>query len=207
MFVLYYVLMLAGMSNYRNYIAHVAGGEDTSLAASVNKVRRSIVSYVLVKTALNVSNGIITGAICYAFGLEFAIFWGFLAFLLNYIPSIGSTTAIILPTVMGVLQFESVPKMFFLWFAITGYQMLMGNFIEPKIMGDRMRLNTLTVIFGLVFWGYLWGLPGMILSVPLLVIVKLVFEQIPAMNVVSRLMSHAPKFDKKEAEEARKSET
>jgi AI-2 transport protein TqsA len=67
-------------------------------------------------------------------------------------------------------------------------QFIIGNLIDPKVMGDRMRLNSITVIFGLVFWGYIWGIPGMLLSVPLNVIVKLILEQSESLSIAARIM-------------------
>jgi len=76
---------------------------------------------------------------------------------------------------------------------LLALQLTMGNFVEPKLLGNRLRLNTVTVIFGLVFWGYLWGIPGMILSVPLMVVLKLTFEYIPSTRIFARLMSYPEK--------------
>jgi predicted PurR-regulated permease PerM len=72
---------------------------------------------------------------------------------------------------------------------LGGAQFIMGNYVEPLIAGHKLNLNTVTVIFGLVFWGWLWGIAGMMLSVPLMVIIKLVLEQIPDMGYIARLMS------------------
>ena len=147
-----------------------------------------------IKVIVSSSTGIIAGLVCMAFGVKFAVFFGFLTFLLNFIPSIGSIIATIPPVLMAMIQFDTFQRPILILIILGLVQMTIGNFIEPKIMGDRLRLNTVTVIFGLVFWGIIWGIPGMLLSVPLLVILKLILEYSDTLSVVARIMgSHTKK--------------
>ena len=120
--------------------------------------------------------------------LNFAFFFGFIAFLLNFIPSIGSILATIPPFMMAFIQFDTLQPVVLLLLILSTIQMVMGNLVEPIITGDRLKLNTLTVIFGLVFWGYIWGLAGMIISIPLLVLLKLIFEHFPDTQIFARIM-------------------
>ncbi len=190
MFALYYVVLLAGLSKYESYLIYVGSGNPT-LITTYKKVQKSIFRYVIIKSLINIANGGLIYLICLIFGIKFAIFWGFLTFLLTFIPSIGSTMAIVFPALMGVIQYDSLQSILFFILCLTIVPFVIGNFLEPKIFGNRLSLNTLTVIFGLVFWGYLWGVAGMVLSVPLLVIIKILFEHIPSLSVVSRIMGKA----------------
>ncbi|MFP4368696.1 MAG: AI-2E family transporter [Candidatus Kapaibacterium sp.] len=191
MFSLYYVILLAGMSEYKNYFRYVGGEErGDQFVTNYEMVQRSIYQYMTVKTLISIATGMLAFAITTAFGIKFAIFWAFLTFLLNYIPSIGSTIATLGPIVMAFIQFDSFEPIFFLAVSLTTVQMVMGNLVEPIIMGNRLRLNTLTVIFGLVFWGYIWGVTGMILSVPLLVILKIILERFPEFSIFARIMGY-----------------
>jgi AI-2 transport protein TqsA len=94
---------------------------------------------------------------------------------------------------MAIIQYDTFSVPITLAVILLILQLTMGNFIEPKLLGNRLRLNTVTVIFGLVFWGYMWGIPGMILSVPLMVVLKLTLEYIPSTRVLARLMSYPEK--------------
>jgi predicted PurR-regulated permease PerM len=138
---------------------------------------------------VNITQGIIVWGICSLFGLKFALFLGVIAFIIHFIPNIGAILSTILPTIMAIVQFDDTGTIIGMTAILGGAQFIMGNYVEPLIAGHKLNLNTVTVIFGLVFWGWLWGIAGMMLSVPLMVIIKLVLEQIPDMGYIARLMS------------------
>lgn len=191
MFALYFVILLAGMTNYQEYISYVVK-DDQRFINEIASLQRSVSTYMTIKVIVSATTGIITGIICMLFGLKFAVFFGFLTFLLNFIPSIGSIIATMPPFLMAIIQFDTFQPAIIILIILGVLQMTIGNFIEPKIMGDRLRLNTVTVIFGLVFWGIIWGIPGMLLSVPLLVILKLIFAYSDSLSVIARIMgSHS----------------
>lgn len=191
MFTLYYILLLLGLANYQKFLRFVGGSDGDQLLNHFEKVQKSVVQFMLVKTITSFATGSLAMLVCFIFGIKFAIFWGFVTFVLNFIPNIGSTIATIFPVSMAFIQYDSIAPPFLLLGILFSIQFTIGNLIEPKIMGDRLRLNTLTVIFGLVFWGYLWGIPGMMLAVPLLVLFKLTIERIPSMRIVARIMERA----------------
>jgi AI-2 transport protein TqsA len=192
-FALYYVMLLAGMSGYKKFVRYVGGQKSELALKEYENIQKSVSSYIWIKTVISIITGLLTFLFCIIFGIKFALFWGFIAFLLNFIPSIGSILGTILPILMGIIQLDSFQELFILATLLVAMQFTMGNVIEPIVMGSRMRLNTLTVLFGLVFWGYLWGIPGMILSVPLLVIMKLILERFPSFSFVGRLMGYPDK--------------
>lgn len=194
MFALYYVLLLAGMSEYKKYIRYVGGDKNSdSLLKEYENIQYSVFSYMYIKTIISIATGLFTFLTCYFFGIKFALFWGFTAFLLNFIPSIGSIIGTVFPILMSVIQFDTFQTIFLLSVIIISIQFTLGNIVEPIIMGNRLRLNTLTVLFGLVFWGYIWGITGMILSVPLLVIMKIVLERFPSFSMFGRVMGYPDK--------------
>ncbi|MDX9791067.1 MAG: AI-2E family transporter [Candidatus Kapaibacterium sp.] len=189
-FSLYYVMLLAGMANYEEYLRYVGGEKGAAVLREYENIRHSIFSYMWIKVLISVVTGLLTFVICVSFNIKFAIFWGFLAFLLNFIPNIGSIIGTILPILMGLIQLDSLGEITIMASLLIALQFLMGNLIEPIIMGNTLRINTLTVLFGLVFWGYIWGIPGMILSVPLLVIMKIIMERSPEFSFFARLMGY-----------------
>jgi predicted PurR-regulated permease PerM len=123
------------------------------------------------------------------FGVDFALLWGFLAFLLNFIPNIGSIVAVILPILIALLQFDSASTALILLVLLMTTQMIMGNVIEPKMMSFSLDLSPLLVLVALIFWGWIWGIWGMILAVPIMSILKIVFENVEALKPIGIVMS------------------
>jgi AI-2 transport protein TqsA len=186
-FFLYFLFLLGGLSDYKKYIDYVVGN-NRGLRNNAEKLQKSISSYIAIKTVISLITGVMSFLICLIFGLNYALFWGFLAFIFNYIPSIGSILSTALPILMAFVQFDRIGLFVGLASVLLLNQFIIGNVIDPKVMGNRMRLNSITVIFGLVFWGYIWGIPGMLLSVPLNVIVKLILEQSESLSIAARIM-------------------
>lgn len=190
MFALYYVVLLMGLSNYKEFLNYVGGeNRQDSFVTAYEKIQKSIYSYLLIKTCVNIAQGLIVWGVCSLFGLKFAQLFGILAFVIHYIPNIGSILSTVVPGLMAIVQFDDTGTIWGFIAILAAAQFIMGNYIEPLIAGHQLKLNTVTVIFGLVFWGWLWGIAGMMLSVPLMVILKLVLEQIPDMGYFARLMS------------------
>lgn len=187
MFSLYFLILLFSMPGYNRYISYIAG-KDGSFLDNAKHIQKTIVSYMTVKFIVSIITGVITLIVCLSFGIKYAVFWAFMTFLLNFIPTLGSIIATILPSLMAFIQFDSMLKVFVFVFILLGVQMTIGNVIEPRIMGNKLRLNTVTIIFGLVFWSFIWGIPGAFLSVPLLVIVKIFLENNESFTFISRIM-------------------
>ncbi|MCG8452099.1 MAG: AI-2E family transporter [Spirochaetales bacterium] len=194
LFLIYYLILLSGATGYSAFIDYVFGEENQGETRHVwEATEQSIAAYMSIKTVISLVTGVLAWLICLAFGLQFALFWGFLAFLLNFIPSIGSILASALPVFMGVIQFDGLGAVVALALCLGASQFVIGSVIDPMVMGNRLRLNTITVIFGLLFWGYIWGIPGMLLSVPLMVMLRLLLERTDDLAVVARIMGNAPK--------------
>ena len=193
-FSIYYVVLLAGIPNYQKYFRFVGGDKGEELLINYENIQKSVMSYMMLKTLINLLLGFGVFVVCLVFDVKFALFWGFIMFLLHYIPSIGAIIATFPPILMCALQSESIAPIAIVAALLVAMQFIVGNMLEPKVMGTKLKINTLTVIFGLVFWGYIWGIAGMLLSVPMLVIMKLILEKIPDMSVVARLMGSPTKL-------------
>lgn len=188
---LYLIVLLGGILKYEQYIHYLEEGDDKGeqkILKGFEQVKNSIVTYIKVKFLMSLCTGLGFGLICWFFGIDFALFWGFLAFVLNFIPTVGSILATVPPILLGLIQLGSFPALLFLILCLVIIQFFFGNFLEPKLLGASLSLNTVVVILGLVFWGYLWGVTGMILSVPLLVLLKVILAQIPDAQLIVRLM-------------------
>ncbi len=154
-----------------------------------NNIDTQIQRYLGIKTVISFITGLLATIILLLFGVDFAILFGFLIFILNYIPNIGSIIATIFPLIIAVVQFDTLWPAFWILIILGSLQMILGNFIEPRVMGQGLGLSPLVILFSLFFWGWLWGFPGMILSVPIVAVIKIVTSNIPSMKFISILMS------------------
>lgn len=149
----------------------------------VQRVQR----YLLLKTAVSLVTGAAAGLLVWIVGLDFALFWGFLAFLLNYIPNVGSVVAAVPPVILSGVQLGAGPTVA-IAAGYLGINLLLGNLVEPALMGRGLRMSPLAIFLALVFWGWLWGPVGMILSVPLTVSLKIVFENTSSLRWIAALL-------------------
>jgi AI-2 transport protein TqsA len=184
------VFILAGRGRLAAKVEHsFSSGQAKRISAVLDHIDEQIEKYLAIKTVFCVLNGIVVGVVLALFGVEFAVAFGFLAFILNYIPNIGSTVATSVPIVIAFLQYGSVWRCLAILAIVVGLDNLMGNFLEPRFMGKGLGLSPLVVIFSLIFWGWLWGIPGMVLSVPITAVIKIVCANIPSLRSVAELMS------------------
>ncbi len=158
-------------------------------ASVIQNIDRQVRQYLLTKTLVSLATGVLTWLILLLLGVDFPIIWGFLAFLLNYIPNIGSLVAVLFPFVWSLLLFPDLsrPMLVLLFLGIA--QGTIGNVIEPKIMAFSLNLSPLFILVSLIFWGWLWGVWGMVLAVPLTATIKIIFENIEPLRPLSVLMS------------------
>lgn len=150
-----------------------------------SKMRR----YISIKVVISSVTGVLVWLILKAIGLELAGVFGIFAFLLNFIPSLGSIISTLLPIPIAVAQFQN-PWMIVLVVALPGtVQMVVGNIIEPKLMGEGLNLHPVTILLALSFWGLLWGVTGMFLAAPITAIIRAVLMQFETFAPVGRLMA------------------
>lgn len=132
---------------------------------------RDIQRFLGIKTVISLITGVLAGFLCWVADLNFFILWGILAFLLNYVPVIGSIIAGVPPTILALLV-SGGPNAVAVAMGYVAINVFLGNFVEPMMMGSRFGLSTLVVILSVVFWGWLWGPVGMLLAVPLTMVIK-----------------------------------
>ena len=131
--------------------------------------------YLLIKSVASLVTGLLVGVGCAAVGLDFPVTWGLVAFLLNYIPTIGSIIAALPPIALALVQLGVGPAIVVLVLYVA-VNMTIGNFIEPRVLGRSLGLSPLIVLLSLLFWGWLWGPVGALFCVPMTVIGKLLLE-------------------------------
>ncbi len=143
--------------------------------------------YLFIKTVLSLVTGILVGVWLAILGVDFPVLWGLIAFLLNYVPNLGSIIAAIPAVLLALVQLGVGYSVA----AAAGYLVVnvaIGNVIEPQLLGRRLGLSTLVVFLSLVFWGWVWGPVGMLLSVPLTMIVKIMLEHTQDLRWIAILL-------------------
>ena len=170
-----------------------AWGDAGSRMPQFSSVMTQVHRYLIIKTAISLFTGTVLGTWVWALGVDFPLLWGLLAFLLNYVPNIGSIMAAVPPILVGLIQ----PGGGF-GLALTvaiGYvalNLVVGNVAEPRMMGSRLGLSTLVVFMSLVFWGWVWGGVGMLLSVPLTMVVKILMQNNDELRWIAILLDKMP---------------
>ena len=186
---LFLVFIVAGRGRGTAKLAKALGGERASrVSAILRSIDIQIRKYLVIKTAVSLANGLMVWIVLLLFGVDFAALFGLLAFFLNFIPNIGSLFATILRVGFAFFQFGNFWTPFWILVVTDGLDMILGNIVEPRITGKGLGLSPLLIFFSLLFWGWLWGIPGMILSVPLTAVIKIVCQNVPALRPVAVLM-------------------
>ena len=154
---------------------HVAFDDSVETERRLDNVLTMVNRYMAIKTMISLATGVIIGTVLWLMGVDFFILWALLAFLLNYIPNIGSIIAAVPAVILTFLQLGFVPAGFVIALFVA-VNMIMGSVVEPRFMGRSLGLSTLVVFLSLIFWGWLLGMVGMLLSVPLTMIFKIALE-------------------------------
>jgi AI-2 transport protein TqsA len=183
------LILLSGIMKYEAYLNYV-GGETQSqkLLLAFIEIKDAIGSYMKVKFIISLLYGAGITLICFLFGLQYAFFWGFIGFFLNFLPVFGAIIGLIPVFILGLIQFESPYTAVLLNLIIYAFHFVLSNVLEPVMLGAKTSLNVIAVILGLLFWGFLWGIYGMFLSVPLMVLTKVVLSQIQGTELIVRLL-------------------
>ncbi len=164
-------------------------GREMVVRNTLRSMGRKIEAYVLIKTSISLLNGVLSYIILKLFGVDFAGFWALLVFVLNFIPYIGSPLAMTFPTVLALLQFNSWITAGLVLGSLVAVQGFVENVIEPQITGKSLNLSPVVMILSLSVWGSLWGITGMIISTPMMVIIMIALAQVPKTRPLAVLMS------------------
>jgi AI-2 transport protein TqsA len=163
--------------------------QHTQLRSAFVEISNDIKTYVRIKTAL----GVITAALVYAIikgvGLQLAEFWAVVTFISYFIPTVGAIISVLGPMLLLIIQFTDVALIASVSIAIVTIQVVMNNAVEPKLVGRSLNLSSLVIIVSLVFWGLVWGVLGMFLCVPFMVIINIVLSKFEATRPIAILLS------------------
>jgi Predicted permease len=189
MFVLIYFILASGDLFLRKVVRMVPTFEDKRRAVEIaREIQERISTYLRTITIVNVCVGIAVGLAAAAVGFGNYVFWGVFAFALNFIPYLGPLVGIVAMLLVGLLTFDSAAYalvMPAIYFAIN---LLEGNFITPSVIGRILTLNPVIVFLSLMFWGWIWGVAGALLAVPILATFKIVCDHLPLLRPIGEFV-------------------
>ena len=171
--------------------------EAKKIGRALQKIDSDLRKYIGIKSFVSAMVGIGTGVILSFFGLEFSIIIGFLTFVLNFIPYLGSFIAVLIPPLLAAIQFGNWMTPLWIFVSLLALQNLIAQILEPTLVGMRLRISIPMVFLTIFFWGWLWGAPGVLLAVPMTTSIKIIMEDLPGFRSLAMLLERAPPHAKR----------
>jgi AI-2 transport protein TqsA len=188
---IYVAFMLAEQGTFKNKIKEMFPnqGRRDSVMSILSHVQEDIQTYLWIKTLTSALTGVVSYFVLRAVGVDFAIFWAFTIFMLNFIPTIGSIIATLFPAMLALIQFDTFLPFMIVLIAVGSIQLVVGNMLEPKLMGNTLNVSPFVVMLSLTLWGSIWGIAGAFLSVPITVILLIIFAHFERTRYIAVLLS------------------
>lgn len=183
------ILWLAESINFQKLLNSTILKKEFASVKAFMKIEKDLITFIKVKFMVSLFTGIGISLACVFFGVSFPIFWGLFAFVINFVQMIGSFVSVILLAIFAFVEMDASSTLFFFILSITGVQALFGGVLEPVFMGKSFSINIITILVMLMLWGFIWGVPGLIMSIPLTVFFKIILEQFPRTKVIADLIS------------------
>jgi AI-2 transport protein TqsA len=189
--ILYMIFLLSELSSMKLRMLKAFSHERSKkLNKTFTDIFTDIRKYISGKTILSLIQAIVIGFYLWAFGVDFYFIWAFLFFITDYIPNIGSLIVTVLVGAVLFLQFDNFITPIIHLVVLVGIQNLKGNVIEPMVIGDKLDLSPLLILLSIIFWGYVWGIMGMILAVPIMSMIKIALINVESTRPIGILMSY-----------------
>lgn len=186
LFLLYMAFILPGLKNIAIKVNRSFNKERAKKINKINeRIFKQIQQYLITKGLVSFLTGLATYILCLIFGLELAIVWGVLAFLFNFIPTIGSIIGAVFPILFSILTLDSTFDIILFSSLIVSFQFSLGNILEPMLMSNSMSLSPLVVFTSLIFWSWFWGITGAFLSIPIMAVISIIFQNIQSTRPIS----------------------
>jgi len=190
--VVYIIFMLmeeAAGSKKLNKLFPKQGKAFDNFQKMTGKIDNAVRAYMVNMVVISFITAVISYIALLIIGVDFPILWAFLIFILNFIPYIGPFISSFLPALLAVFQFGELVYFLYVFAILEVIQIILGNFIQPRMMGKTLNISALTVLLTLAFWGSIWGIVGMILAVPITSIMIIIMWQIPQSKWLAIMLS------------------
>lgn len=159
----------------------------------IKKTITEIVRYMSIKFFISLATGLLSFITTVIFGLDFPVMWGILAFIMNFIPTFGSIISVGLTSLFALIQYYPNPfPIIMIILILVSINIVLGNILEPRIEGKNLGISPFVILVSLTFWGWMWGFVGMILAVPLMVMIKIICENVSYLHPVAILLGNKP---------------
>lgn len=189
MTVFFVILLIAESINFQKLLNQTILKLKYSSVKVFMKIESDIIKFIIVKFFISLFTGIGIGLVCFIFGIDFPVLWGLIAFVFNFVQMVGSVVSVVVTALFALVELDPTGTWFIFVLFLIGVQVLLGSIIEPIFMGKSFAINVVTILIMLMFWGFLWGVPGLIMSIPITVFLKIIFEQYPGTRVIASLMA------------------
>lgn len=166
------------------------GETGRELLGTSRRAAQDVQRYLAAATLTSAITGVLSGLFALIVGLDFAFVWGLIAYVLNYIPTVGSVIAVIPPTLFALLQFDGILMPLVVLLGLSIIQIVMGSFVYPTVAGRHLQVMPVVLLFSLGFWGFIWGIPGALLATPLTVTIMIVLREFESARWIPELLSN-----------------
>jgi predicted PurR-regulated permease PerM len=184
-----YFLLAVGDLFLQKLVAVLPQFKDKRVAVTIMRETEAQISlYLFTTTLINLGVGVVTGIVMYLLGMPNAVLWGVVAMVLNFVPYVGAVANIVLLALAALLTFEDTGRALLVPGAFLALNLIESNLVTPAIYGNRMRLNTVALFIGLVFWWYIWGVAGAILAVPMMAAFKIACDHIESLSPIGEFL-------------------
>lgn len=183
------VLWLAESINVQTMLNNTILKQKYTSVKAFIKIEKDLIKFIKVKVLVSALTGIFTGLMCLFFDVSFPIFWGLFAFVINFVQMVGSLASVILLSIFAFVELDTSNTLLFFMLSITLVQVVFGAVLEPIFMGKSFSINIIAVLVMLMFWGFLWGIPGLIMAIPITVFIKIIMEQFSGTKMIASLLS------------------
>lgn len=184
-----YFLLAVGDLFLQKLVAVLPQFKDKKTAVSIARETEAQISvYLFTSTLINIGVGVVTAIAMWLVGMPNAALWGVVAAVLNFVPYVGALVNMVLLALAAFVTFDSVSRALLVPAVFLGINLIEGNLVTPMILGRRMRLNTVALFIGFVFWWYIWGVAGAILAVPMLAALKIICDHIESLTPIGEFL-------------------
>lgn len=192
-FIIVLLLIMFALVEFDNFKAKIdtldSKLDGWSISETSSRIAKKIRTYMLIRTLSSLVTGLAVFLFTYFVGLELAAAWGIIAFVLNYIPYIGTLIAVVVPVAFSMVQFDSWQAVVFLFLGLYLIQFFIGTYLEPLVAGATFEISPLILLCAFFFWDFLWGIPGAFIGLPMTIALFTICEQNPSTRWIARLLA------------------